>query len=385
MPISAVGASVRKRRGFTLIELLVVIAIIAVLIALLLPAVQQAREAARRTQCKNNMKQLGLAMFNYESTYGQFPIAGLWTVDPTNTVCTYAQGWGQAILPYHDQANIYNAFNQSLPPWSGTNQTLIQTVLQTHLCPSVPSCPEVFQQTWGTTPYADSVVGIAFNPPVVANWARSDYIVNCSLNVPFLWNTTYGAQIGTTAARYQPQTVCFWFMGNVKGSGGVGIVSSSHTNYNPATYDGSPTIAKCTDGMSSTIILSETAARNQLWERGHQMTPAEIALGTTTAQKKYYLQLNAGGGGWADPQNEQWFDGGNQDGDVNAAPSSATNDVNSCAINCNNLSYWGFYSFHPGMTHMLMGDGTVKAFNQNMSDFTQAALLTAGVAGLTTG
>src|SRR5579864_7141647 len=114
-----------KRRGFTLIELLVVISIIAVLIALLLPAVHQAREAARRTQCKNNMKQLGLAMFNYESTYGQFPIGGLWGVDSTYTIGLYGQSWGQALLPFHDQGNIYNAFDLTQPIWSGTtNQNL---------------------------------------------------------------------------------------------------------------------------------------------------------------------------------------------------------------------------------------------------------------------
>lgn len=87
------------QRGFTLIELLVVIAIIAILIALLLPAVQQAREAARRTQCKNNLKQLGLAMHNYHDTYKMFPY-GLWDDD--------SYGWGTFLLPYLDQANVYS-------------------------------------------------------------------------------------------------------------------------------------------------------------------------------------------------------------------------------------------------------------------------------------
>ena len=99
-----------SRRGFTLIELLVVIAIIAVLIALLLPAVQQAREAARRSQCKNNLKQLGLAMHNYESTHRTFP-GGLSTPSASG-ITGYATTLVE-MLPYVEQAQIYNQYNFS--------------------------------------------------------------------------------------------------------------------------------------------------------------------------------------------------------------------------------------------------------------------------------
>jgi len=96
----------QSRRGFTLIELLVVIAIIAILIALLLPAVQQAREAARRSQCKNNMKQIGLAIHNYHDSHLKFP---------PGYITTNHWGWGTMLLPGMDQANIYNLFNFSIP------------------------------------------------------------------------------------------------------------------------------------------------------------------------------------------------------------------------------------------------------------------------------
>ena len=114
------NASRKFRAGFTLIELLVVIAIIAVLIALLLPAVQQAREAARRTQCKNNLKQIGLAMHNYHDNYNQFPPAYISTVPPGSTAATIitAAGaqlsnwsWGTFVLPYMDQGPLYNLLN----------------------------------------------------------------------------------------------------------------------------------------------------------------------------------------------------------------------------------------------------------------------------------
>jgi len=120
----------RKQRGFTLIELLVVIAIIAILIALLLPAVQQAREAARRTQCRNNMKQLGLALHNYHDAFTTFPIGTQWSDDPN---------WRIGILPYLDQAPLYNSLNLSSGFMAhngmGSNDILYDVELNAYVCP----------------------------------------------------------------------------------------------------------------------------------------------------------------------------------------------------------------------------------------------------------
>ena len=110
---------IKKRLAFTLIELLVVIAIIAILIALLLPAVQQAREAARRTQCKNNMKQLGLALHNYHDVFSVFPFASaVSTNSPTGKMNTTGL---VMLLPYFEQAGLYNSLDFSLPmgKWFG--------------------------------------------------------------------------------------------------------------------------------------------------------------------------------------------------------------------------------------------------------------------------
>ena len=140
------------RRGFTLIELLVVIAIIAILIALLLPAVQQAREAARRTQCRNNMHQLGIALANYHDTHSCFPMGG--GIYATNLWSSYS--WATALLPYLDEAALFNAYNHSRTmhwgfPGQETNTTVGRSVLSQLWCPS-----DSDSQAWGYGTYAQT-------------------------------------------------------------------------------------------------------------------------------------------------------------------------------------------------------------------------------------
>lgn len=143
-----------NRRGFTLIELLVVIAIIAILIALLLPAVQQAREAARRSTCKNNLKQIGLALHNYHETHSVLP-SGWIGVEPgvgSNVEFGSGWGWGTMSLPYMDQANIYNQLNFSLDINDPAQPAgLIEQDLPAFRCPSDPSPSKFNLVEEGTT------------------------------------------------------------------------------------------------------------------------------------------------------------------------------------------------------------------------------------------
>jgi prepilin-type N-terminal cleavage/methylation domain-containing protein len=211
---------IRRRRAFTLIELLVVIAIIAVLIALLLPAVQQAREAARRTQCKNNLKQLGLAIHNYVDTQSVFPMGG-W-VNGSFDMGSYMV----RILPYVDQGPLYNQINfnvtidtQVLP----NGQQLAIQIIPTYLCPSDGDGP-IFtnSENYGASPRAKS--NYAGN---IGNQNSS----GCNTG----WNLLNGNGSATNGDTYS-----------------VGQVSGVLMKF-PASIR----LAEITDGTSNTLLMGE--------------------------------------------------------------------------------------------------------------------------------
>lgn len=136
------SSTARLRRAFSLIELLVVISLIGVLLALLLPAVQAAREAARRTQCQNNMRQVGLALLNFESAYRVFPASGWTRPGPGNPSGSYLS-WRVLCLSFAEQSNVAVAYDVNQHWWSDTNLEVGHQFIPTFICPSSPSLPPV--------------------------------------------------------------------------------------------------------------------------------------------------------------------------------------------------------------------------------------------------
>jgi prepilin-type N-terminal cleavage/methylation domain-containing protein/prepilin-type processing-associated H-X9-DG protein len=243
----------RRTRGFTLIELLVVIAIIAILIALLLPAVQQAREAARRVQCKNNLKQIGLAIHNYESSHTVFP--------PGRLGFPMVFSVQAHILPYIDGGSLYNLIDFNTAPNFGApsspikqNEIAARAVIPAYLCPS--DFGKVNGSDFGPTNYmACAGSGI---PPVASSIKTGDGVMYSGSNIRF-----------SDVSDGLSNTVCFG-----EQTLGVGANPSSPSGSAPAKPDGEvleligatpTTTAACVVGSSG----NWSGLRGAKWMNGH--------------------------------------------------------------------------------------------------------------------
>ena len=323
----------KRKSGFTLIELLVVIAIIAVLIALLLPAVQQARESARRTQCKNNLKQLGLAVFNYHDTFNLFPFNSMINGGPGGQ----RQSGFVAMLPYIDQAPLYNLgqngttaasrngttayFNNNWVPWD-TNHVVPCTKLPALLCPSD----------------GDS-----------------------NVQSP-LWGTNYGMSRGDTIWENTPS----W-----NGNGGRGLRGMFVGGQGAS---GTRSVRDVTDGLSNTIAMAEMikAKPGALTIKNGAISYAfdQATLRVNPAICLTDLTTTAPPGTITPPR--QWR--GLRWADGNPIFTGFTTILGPNKVNCmsNNNGdsgdgIWDPSSLHTGGVQVLMGDGTVRFISENIN------------------
>ncbi|WP_435020166.1 DUF1559 domain-containing protein [Tundrisphaera sp. TA3] len=315
-----------RRPGFTLIELLVVIAIIAVLIALLLPAVQAAREAARRAQCVNNLKQLGLAIHNYESVHGGLPPGRIWAPRPGKGDADFPKifsgspntTWFCLMLPMIEQSNLANAFNYALggegypgggltiaAGWFG-NSTVMATKIASFQCPS---------DREGKFQITTSYQGGALSPVIVT---KGNYAANWG-------NTDWGQQRSSTL--------------------GARFLAS------PFGHDGKIGLRSITDGTSNTVFVAEVLQgalndiRGTMWSTvggGSSFMTRYTPNGTTDAMGLRtggdYLNNDPGLFCTSEPVQQ-----------LPCQPGAGDNDA-----------FAGSRSRHAGGVNTLMGDGSVR-------------------------
>lgn len=333
-----------RKAGFTLIELLVVIAIIAILIGLLLPAVQKVRDAAARTQCQNNMKQLGLAAHSYESAYGVIPpsfsvnigaTGGMSPTDPGHPYPAVVHSFATPLLPFMEQEALFRQYNMNFPwfsspstvPGTPDNLAALQTPVKTLICPATPGGSERKASgsfSFGATfPFSDLAV--------------TDYATCSSINTGSI--TRFGYAAGTTDfdlfSAMRPE---------LKGAG-LGLI--------PGAAPAAPAkMVAITDGTSNTILICEDAGR-----------PARFIKGK---------QINTDGepeGAWGHHENNYGLDG------VTVSADGMSTSAGNCVINCSNADET--YSFHTGGANHVFTDGSVRFIRESITPEEYAALITA--------
>jgi prepilin-type N-terminal cleavage/methylation domain-containing protein/prepilin-type processing-associated H-X9-DG protein len=285
-----------RAQGFTLIELLVVIAIIAVFIGLLLPAVQKVREAAARTSCFNNLKQLGLGLHNHHSAFGEFPAADDQRPGPNGTVINHS--WTPYVLPFIEQEALYRQYrfdlNWDKVPNAGAGGAILQ-VVPMFLCPSAPSQGERWERQGNLR-------------------ADMDYAATTERNWP---NAFVSAMQAPNVRIADPYFI-----------GVLGHNKVTNGAFDPCHR----TIDTIKDGTSNTFLLAECAGRNLLYQMGAD-------TGGTVAR-----------GPWAHPDARIQIGGFN--------PAIPTDPVGPCAVNCINDKE--IYAFHSGGANVCFADGSVR-------------------------
>lgn len=304
-----------RQQGFTLIELLVVIAIIAILIALLLPAVQQAREAARRTQCRNNLKQLGIALHNYVDTHSILPSG---TYEALRTTSSYQEDhkhtWMSQLLPFIDQAPMYNQLNFSVNTDQAPNQAIYNSiVISSLMCPSDPNAGMLRNDRMDPTIYCGPCGANAQS--LGANYMPSGGPISMA----------YSCQVPAMT----PNINCLSQIGGYLTNGAPGMFAGGSIGYR---------FRDVTDGLSNTFMVGEqlparTSGFSQYWH-------SHLNVATTNVTPNYHLNH----------------------------PTAACRTVMTGASSAG-ACYWnnaGFKSQHTGGVHVTMGDGSVRFISDNI-------------------
>jgi prepilin-type N-terminal cleavage/methylation domain-containing protein/prepilin-type processing-associated H-X9-DG protein len=342
-----------SRHAFTLIELLVVIAIIAVLIALLLPAVQAAREAARRSQCVNNLKQMGLAIANYESSNSSLPPHG--SNQPTTNMNDFSMK--VRILPFMEQEVIFNAFNQSFDFNNIQNPTAGHNKISAFLCPSDSNSISRVGTTYGGLDFGDCNYYNNLGTLLSLNGGQFD-------GPAYLMGSAYGSTV--TMARIIDGTSNTAIMSE-------GAMGNSSNGTYPVTGPGTP--GKGSLWIMSTALNTTTPASPNLGSLGANLQSISNTYCLSSTKLSQFSTQgfawassgNGEGGGYSHVQtpNKRSCWGNNQDAVSPNAPGG-------------NQYQWGNMiaatSNHSGGVNMLFLDGSVKFIKDSVNPGTYGAL-----------